>query len=156
MTQNSFPTEFIELPSKGHFYPEDNPLSSGKVEMKYMTAKEEDILTSVNLIQQGVVLDKLLETLVIDKSINLDDILIGDKNALIVGARILAYGKDYEFNYIDSLGDLRTSVYQQSPKMEGTLLFFPSRLHHEVHPYYECDEQRISISGNIWLKDINK
>ena len=60
------------------------------------------------------------------------------------------------FHYIDSLGDLRTSVYQQSPKMEGTLLFFPSRLHHEVHPYYECDEQRISISGNIWLKDINK
>ena len=105
MTQNSFPTEFIELPSKGHFYPEDNPLSSGKVEMKYMTAKEEDIITSVNLIQQGVVLDKLLETLVIDKSINLDDILIGDKNALIVGARILAYGKNYEFNYIDSLGE---------------------------------------------------
>ena len=63
MTQNNFPTEIIELPSKGHFYPEDNPLSSGKVEMKYMTAKEEDILTSVNLIQQGVVLDKLLETL---------------------------------------------------------------------------------------------
>ena len=96
MTQNNFPTEFIELPSKGHFYPEDNPLSSGKVEMKYMTAKEEDILTSVNLIQQGVVLDKLLETLIVDKSINLDDILIGDKNAIIVGARILAYGKDYE------------------------------------------------------------
>ena len=105
MTQNNFPTEFIELPSKGHFYPEDNPLSSGKVEMKYMTAKEEDILTSVNLIQQGVVLDKLLETLIVDKSINLDDILIGDKNAIIVGARILAYGKDYEFNYIDSLGE---------------------------------------------------
>ena len=105
MTQNSFPTEFIELPSKGHFYPEDNPLSSGKVEMKYMTAKEEDILTSVNLIQQGVVLDKLLETLIIDKSINLDDILIGDKNALLVGARILAYGKNYEFSYVDSLGE---------------------------------------------------
>ena len=105
MTESKFPTEFIELPSKGHFYAEDNPLSSGKVEMKYMTAREEDILTSVNLIQQGIVLDKLLETLVIDKSINLDDILIGDKNALIVGARILAYGKDYEFNYVDSLGE---------------------------------------------------
>ena len=105
MTQNSFHTEFIELPSKGHFYPEHKPLSSRKVEMKYMTAKEEDILTSVNLIQQGIVLDKLLETLVVDKSINLDDILIGDKNALIVGARILAYGKNYEFNYIDSLGE---------------------------------------------------
>jgi len=105
MTQTSFPTEFIELPSKGHFYTEDNPLSSGKIEMKYMTAKEEDILTSVNLIQQGVVLDKLLETLIVDKSIKLDDILIGDKNALIVGARILAYGKNYEFNYVDSFGE---------------------------------------------------
>jgi len=105
MTQNNFPTEFIELPSKGHFYPEDNPLSSGKVEMKYMTAKEEDILTSVNLIQQGIVLDKLLETLVVDKTIKLEDMLIGDKNALLVGARILAYGKNYEFNYTDSLGE---------------------------------------------------
>ncbi len=57
MTEQKFPTEFIELPSKGHFYPEDNPLSSGKVEMKYMTAREEDILTSVNLINQGKVLD---------------------------------------------------------------------------------------------------
>ena len=105
MTQNNFPTEFIELPSKGHFYPEDNPLSSGKVEMKYMTAKEEDILTSVNLIQQGVVLDKLLETLIVDKTIKLEDMLIGDKNALLVGARVLAYGKNYEFNYTDSFGE---------------------------------------------------
>ena len=71
MTETKFPTEFIELPSKGHFYPEDNPLSSGKVEMKYMTAREEDILTSVNLINQGVVIDKLLEELIIDKKINM-------------------------------------------------------------------------------------
>ena len=90
------------------------------------------------------------------KSINLDDILIGDKNALIVGARILAYGKNYEFNYIDSLGGLRTTTYEQRPDMEGTLLFFPAELNHEVYPYYNCDDQRISISGNIWLKDINK
>ena len=105
MTEQKFPTEFIELPSKGHFYAEDNPLSSGKVEMKYMTAKEEDILTSVNLIQQGVVLEKLLESLVIDKTINLDDCLTGDKNALLVGARVLAYGKDYEFEFTDSFGE---------------------------------------------------
>ena len=98
MTEQKFPTEIIDLPSQGHLYPEDNPLSSGKVEMKYMTAREEDILTSVNLIQQGIVLDKLLETLVVDKKIKIDDLLIGDKNALIVAARILAYGKDYEFN----------------------------------------------------------
>ena len=101
MTEQKFPTEFIELPSKGHFYAEDNPLSSGKVEMKYMTAKEEDILTSVNLINQGVVIDKLLDELIVDKKINQEDLLLGDKNALLIGARILAYGKNYEFSYMD-------------------------------------------------------
>ena len=70
MTETKYPTEIIDLPSQGHLYPEDNPLSSGKVEMKYMTAREEDILTSVNLIQQGIVLEKLLNALLIDKKIN--------------------------------------------------------------------------------------
>ena len=55
-----FPTEIVELPSKGLLYPKNNPLSSGKIEMKYMTAKEEDILTNQNYIKQGIVLDKLM------------------------------------------------------------------------------------------------
>ena len=105
MTENKFPTEIIDLPSQGHFYPEDNPLSSGKVEMKYMTAREEDILTSVNLIQQGKALDKLLEALIVDKKIDYTDLLAGDKNALLVGARILAYGKNYDFTFVDSYGE---------------------------------------------------
>ena len=96
MSEMKFPTEVIELPSKGLVYPKTSPLSSGKVEIKYMTAKEEDILTSPNLIQQGVALDMLLKSLIIDKSINLDDMIVGDKNALLVGARILSYGKNYE------------------------------------------------------------
>ena len=100
-----FPTEVVELPSKGYFYPKDNPLASGKVEMKYMTAREEDILTSPNLLKQGIAVDKLLETLIVDKKINLGDILIGDKNALIVAARILAYGKSYEFVTFDDSGE---------------------------------------------------
>jgi hypothetical protein len=104
MTETSFPTEFIELPSKGHFYPEDNPLSSGKVEMKYMTAREEDILTSVNLVSQGKALDKLLEELIVDKKVDYTTLLVGDKNALLVGARILAYGKKYGFSFIDVYG----------------------------------------------------
>ena len=106
MTQNKFPTEIIELPSKGHFYPEDNPLSSGKVEMKYMTAREEDILTSVNLIKSGKALDKLLESLIIDKKIDFNDLLVGDKNALLIGARILAYGKEYSFSFLDIHGEI--------------------------------------------------
>ena len=93
-----FPTEIVELPSKGLIYPKDNPLSSGKIEMKYMTAKEEDILTNVNYLQKGIVLDKLLESLIVSK-INYNDLITGDKNALLIAARVLGYGKDYEFRY---------------------------------------------------------
>ena len=99
MADYKFPTEMVELPSKGYFYFEGHPLSKGKVEVKYMTAREEDILTSQNLIQQGTVIDKLLESLIVDKSIKIDDMLVGDKNAIMVAARILGYGKDYEFTY---------------------------------------------------------
>ena len=91
--KRQFPTEVIDLPSKGYFYPKDSPLSSGQVEIKYMTAKEEDILTSGNLIQKGIVLDKLLEALIVTEGVTLDDVLIGDKNAIMVASRVLAYGK---------------------------------------------------------------
>lgn len=92
--KTNFPTEIVPLPSKGLLYPEEHPLSSGTVEMKYMTAKEEDILTSQNLIKQGVVLDKLFESLIVTP-INYGDLYVGDKNAIMVAARILGYGKDY-------------------------------------------------------------
>ena len=94
MEPNKFPTEIIDLPSKGYFYPQDNILSSGRIEIKYMTAKEEDILTSKNLIQKGIVLDKLLQSLIVTP-INYDDLMVGDKNAILYAARVLAYGKDY-------------------------------------------------------------
>lgn len=92
------PTEIIDLPSKGLLYPKDNPLSSGKVEMKYMTAKEEDILTNVNLLRQGLAIEKALISL-IKSPINYEDLTLGDRNALLIATRILAYGKDYSFNY---------------------------------------------------------
>jgi hypothetical protein len=101
------PTEVVELPSKGKLYPADSPLASGKVEMKYLTAKEEDILTNANYIRQGIVIDKLLKSLLVT-DVNYDDILVGDKNAMMVAARILAYGKDYEFEYdgVKQIADL--------------------------------------------------
>ena len=99
MAENTFPTEIVDLPSKGYFYPETSPLSSGKLELKYMTAKEEDILTSQNLIKQGTVIDILLQSLIVDKTVKVEDLLIGDKNAIMVAARILGYGKDYDFTY---------------------------------------------------------
>jgi len=92
------PTETVELPSKGLLYPKDSPLAEGKIEMKYMTAKEEDILTNSNYIRQGVVIDKLLQSLIISP-INYSDLLIGDKDAVMMAARILGYGKDYDFAY---------------------------------------------------------
>ena len=97
-----FPTEIVPLPSKGEFYPEGHPLSSGNVEVKYMTAKEEDILTSQNLIKQGKVIDVLLESLV-QGDFDMNDMLIGDKNAVMIAARVLGYGKDYEFELEDPL-----------------------------------------------------
>tara|TARA_R110000851_G_scaffold650_1_gene2146 strand:- start:472 stop:1218 length:747 start_codon:yes stop_codon:yes gene_type:complete len=96
MAEVKFPTEVVDLPSQGLLYPKDSPLSSGTIEIKYMTAREEDILTSANLIKKGIVIDKLLEALIVDKSIKLDDMLLGDKNAILIASRILAYGKEYE------------------------------------------------------------
>jgi hypothetical protein len=93
-----FPTETIELPSKGLIYPEDNPLSSGIIEMKYMTAKEEDILSNQSYIGNGTVIDKLLKSLIVSK-IDYNELIVGDKNAALIAARILGYGKDYEFEY---------------------------------------------------------
>ena len=97
--ESKFPTEIIELPSEGKLYPEGSSLSSGKVEMKYMTAKEEDILTSANLIQKGVVIDALLRALIVSngegQSVNYNDLVVGDKNAIMVAARVLGYGADY-------------------------------------------------------------
>ena len=97
-TKLKFPTEIVELPSKGLLYPKENPLSSGKVEMKYMTAKEEDILTNQNYISKGIVLDKLIESLIVSK-LDINDMIIGDKNALLIASRVLGYGKDYTFEY---------------------------------------------------------
>jgi hypothetical protein len=98
MAELKFPSETISLPSKGLLYPKESPLSSGTIEMKYMTAKEEDILSNANFIQNGTVIDKLLQSLIITK-VNFDDILIGDKNAILIAARILGYGKDYTVDY---------------------------------------------------------
>lgn len=94
VTKSNFPTEMVSLPSKGLLYPVDHPLSNGYIEMKFMTAKEEDILTTQSLIKQGVVLDKLFESLIVTP-MNYNDLYIGDKNAIMVAARILGYGKDY-------------------------------------------------------------
>lgn len=93
----TYPTEVISLPSKGWFYPPNHPLAKdGKLELKMMTAKEEDILLSKNLMKKGVVLDKLLESLIVDKAIDAKQLLVCDRNAAFIAIRRLAYGDKYK------------------------------------------------------------
>lgn len=98
MSEFKLPTEIVELPSKGLLYSEESGLKSGKVEMKYMTAKEEDILTNQSYISKGTVLDKLMQSLIVSK-VDYNSLLVGDKNAIMVAARILGYGSEYKFSY---------------------------------------------------------
>jgi hypothetical protein len=95
------PTETITLPSKGLLYSAENSLSKGEIEMSYMSAKHEDILTNVNYIKNGTAIDKLLQALVVTP-INFDDLIVGDKNAILIAARILGYGKDYPIRFYNT------------------------------------------------------
>jgi len=125
MAELKLPTEIVTLPSKGLLYPKESPLAKGEIEMKYMTAKEEDILTNANYIKQGTVIDKLLQSLIVTP-IDYDELLIGDKNAILVAARILGYGADYQFKYTNEQGqEIETSVDLSSLKekaIDETLL----------------------------------
>ena len=109
-----FPTEVITLPSKGLGYAENHPLAKGEIEIKYMTAKEEEILASQNLIKKGVVLDMLFESIIADKSINIDDILLGDKNAIVLATRILGYGPEYKVGIAGEDGETEEVVVDLS------------------------------------------
>jgi hypothetical protein len=96
-----FPTEVLDLPSQGKVYPLDHPLSSGQIRIKLMTAKEEDILSSSNLIKKGLAIDTLFESIIVD-GIKSDDIIIGDKNAILLATRLLGYGAEYNLQFFSS------------------------------------------------------
>jgi hypothetical protein len=118
MSEFKLPTETIELPSKGLLYSEDSELAKGIIEMKYMTAKEEDILTNQSYISNGTVLDRLMKSLIVSK-INYDDLLIGDKNAIMVASRILGYGNDYTFTYGNEEYTVDLTVLDNKPLNES-------------------------------------
>ena len=126
--KHQFPTEEVTLPSKGLLYPEGSPLKSGVIEMKYMTAREEDILTNQNLIEKGTVIDKLLQSLIVTP-IDYNELLVGDKNAILIAARILGYGQEYTFDYkgksieVD-LTDINDKVFDESITNNGKNEFF--------------------------------
>ena len=91
------PTEFVELPSGGLGYPEGHPLcGKDTIEIRFMTAKDEDILSSRTLLKKGVAIERLLDNIVVDKSIKASDLLVGDRNAILIATRISGYGADYE------------------------------------------------------------
>jgi hypothetical protein len=163
MSEFKFPTEVIELPSKGLVYPESNPLSSGKVEIKYMTAKEEDILTNQSYIQKGTVLDKLLESVVVSE-IDLEELIVGDKNALLIATRILGYGKDYNVSfdnqdYTIDLSTLENKPFDESSITKGMNEFSYTLPHSDTPLTFKIlngkDEKKIEreLAG---LKKLNK
>lgn len=91
------PTEYVDLPSKGKLYPVGHPLrDKNSIEIKQMTAKEEDILTSESYIKKGIVLEKFLESILVDKNIKSEDLSVSDRSAVFLSARILAYGPEYK------------------------------------------------------------
>jgi hypothetical protein len=163
MSEFKLPTEIVELPSKGLLYPEGSELSKGTIEMKYMTAKEEDILTNQSYIKNGTVLDKLIKSLIVSP-IEYDDLLLGDKNAIMVAARILGYGSEYKFDYNGEEQIINLSNVENKPLKEelfanrinefaftlpksGNLVTFKLLAHR--------DEQEITRELN-GLKKINK
>ena len=126
------PTEMVDIPSKGKFYPEGHPLHNQDcVEVKHMTAKEEDILTSLTLLKKGVALDKMLQSIIVDKRVKVEDLLIGDKNALLVASRIYGYGPHYQveltcpscdvkFEHVFDLNNLKNQELKESKAVTKT------------------------------------
>jgi len=93
------PTEFVELPSKGLFYPPNHPLHNQEtIEIKQMTAKEEDILTSRSLLKKGIAIERVISSVIMDKNVKPTSLLVGDRNAIIIAARVSGYGSDYITN----------------------------------------------------------
>ena len=159
-----YPTEIIDLPSKGKFYPEGSPLRDGKLELKYMTAKEEDILTSTNLIQKGLVLDKLCDSLIVTKGVTSKDLLLGDLNAVVVASRILGYGKEYPItvtcpfcsrtNTIPvNLVELKDKVPTLEPDTEGV---FPLTLPSKNAVKFKLLTRRDELEINKEIEKVNK
>lgn len=92
----STPTEIVDLPSRGKHYPEGHPLHGAEsVEIKFMTAKDEDILTSPTLLKKGMAIDRFIQNVLVNKRINVQTLLSGDKNAILVASRINGFGADY-------------------------------------------------------------
>ena len=156
-----FPTEIVDLPSKGLIYSKDNPLSSGHVEMKYMTAKEEDIITNQAYIKKGVIVDKLLEALVVNDDVDLGDMIVGDKNALLVASRVLGYGASYKFRYAgeeytSDLGALENKEFDEKLFSKGENSFTYTTPHSENLIEFQLMTDNIEKKVEAELRGLKK
>lgn len=163
MAEFKLPTETVDLPSAGLLYPQGHALSSGKVEIKYMTAKEEDILSNPNYLRDGTSIDRLLRSLVVTE-FNFDDLLIGDKNAIMIASRILAYGKDYEFEYEGEKQVIDLSTFN-SKELDKTLYVagqnsfnfeLPNSKNKVVFKLLTHGDEKALLAESESLKKINK
>jgi hypothetical protein len=118
--QNSkFPANIITLPSHGKVYEETSALKSGKIEMRHMTAYDEDILSNSSYISEGVIFDKLLEALIVTPGVDISELVIGDKEWLLISARILGYGNEYPVSIIDAKTDKPVSAILDLSKLKS-------------------------------------
>jgi hypothetical protein len=142
-------TELVDLPTKGKFYPQDHPLHNKEtVEIKQMTAKEEDILTNRTYIKKGVVIDRLIQSVLIDKSIDVSSLYIGDKNAIMVASRISAYGPEYSVSLVcDQCGNKSN----HSINLEETTHRTADIIEEEAVSNQALKHERLE-NGNILLK----
>ena len=132
------PTEFVDLPTKGRFYPEEHPLQNKEmVEIRFMTAKEEDILTSRTLLKNGMAIDRLISSILVDKSIDVKTLYVADKNAIMVAARITGFGPDYQ---------TRTTCPACATAQTYTFDL------NECRPYHGSEEVDLTDSGTFTTK----
>ena len=164
MSEFKFPTETVDLPSKGLVYPKDHILRSGKVEIKYMTAKEEDILTNQAYIKNGTVIDKLIDSVLVSKGVDQKDLIVGDKNAVMIATRILGYGAEYKIQadgeeHIIDLSQIENKKFDTSLITDGQNEFSFKLPHSKIDITYKIltgkDEGKISreVAG---LKKLDK
>lgn len=129
------PTEFVDLPTKGKFYSENSSMYGvDKVEVKYMTAKEEDILVNQDYISRGVVFDKLIQSILVDRGIKAEDISDVDKVAIMASARKTGYGSEFvqkmecsscgkEVEFVFDLEELVDNALEESSENPNDVAF---------------------------------
>ena len=165
--RNKIPSVIVKLASGGKIYPENHPLHSGQIEMRYMTAYDEDILTNASYIREGVVFDKLLQSIIVTE-VDVNDICSVDKDGLILSARVMAYGPEYTVQIPDpktknmlertiNLTEVQFKPFELSPNANGE---FTYQVNAETtikfaYPKTEITQETVSETINNLIMEVN-